>query len=122
MWRAPSSSATAPSSTLRQFGILAATVAVVFTTSRGCSYPLRIQRHPNSCKFIDTTRRPGSLPYSIPKAEISRQQQLVTRPQRHPPFFSMPYPWETVSRKSEFTKEEDLGIHDMEGLPVHEVR
>jgi hypothetical protein len=34
----------------------------------------------------------------------------------------MPYPWETVSRKSEFTKEEDLGIHDMEGLPVHEVR
>jgi hypothetical protein len=96
-------SATAPSSTLRQFGILAATVGVVFTTSRGRSYLLRI-RHPNSCKFIDTTRRPGSLRYSIPKTELSRQERFVTRPQRYPPLFSMPHPWETVSRKASSQK------------------
>ena len=66
--------------------------------------PVANTKTPQLMQFIDTTRRPGSLRYSIPKTELSQQERLVTRPQRYPPLFSMPHPWEAVSRKASSQK------------------
>jgi hypothetical protein len=83
---------------------------------------------------VASTETPGVIRIHLydPETRIStilnpKEQTFWTMTLNHPPSVVPPSvryasPTDNGLPQNEFTKEEDLGIHDMEGVPVHGVR